>query len=81
MQTEAFGTVNTVVVGEISANDRNRRGIDGSLTGVSTAPRAALMTMCHIRWLPARHRVGWLLNDKMPTGVAVSGDESRGPYP
>jgi 2,5-dioxopentanoate dehydrogenase len=84
MQTEAFGTVNTVVVADdVAQMIAIAAALDGSLTGciysaASGADDDAYMGVASV----LRQRVGRLLNDKMPTGVAVSPAMNHGgPYP
>jgi alpha-ketoglutaric semialdehyde dehydrogenase len=84
MQTEAFATVNTVVV----AHDVDQMAImaeqlEGNLTGSIYSAQdgsddQAYMQVARI----LREKVGRLLNDKMPTGVAVSPAMNHGgPFP
>ncbi len=84
MQTEAFGNSSLIVV----ANDLEEaaailKTMEGNLTGSiysddSEADEAAYRKLAPI----LRQKVGRLLNDKMPTGVAVSPAMNHGgPYP
>jgi 2,5-dioxopentanoate dehydrogenase len=84
LQTEAFGTVNLVVVAasasqmiEIAAN------LEGNLTGSVYSDSTGIDDELYARLEPVlRQRVGRLLNDKMPTGVAVSPAMNHGgPFP
>ena len=80
MQTEAFGTVNTVVVADdLPQMIEIAAALDGSLTGCLYSAASGTDDDAYTRVASVlRHRVGRLLNDKMPTGVAVvTGDESR----
>lgn len=84
LQSEAFGNVSLLVV----ANDAEQASqtldqLEGNLTGciysATTGDDDALYDQLapRLRW-----RVGRLLNDKMPTGVAVSPAMNHGgPYP
>jgi 2,5-dioxopentanoate dehydrogenase len=84
LQTEAFGTVHLVVVASsheqmiaIAAN------LEGNLTGCIYSAKNGSDDV-HYSQLAAvlRYRVGRLLNDKMPTGVAVSDAMHHGgPFP
>jgi NADP-dependent aldehyde dehydrogenase len=84
LQTEAFGNVSLMVV----ANDAEEAGkvldrLEGNLTGciyTDTGGRDdSLYDQLAVRLRP---KVGRLLNDKMPTGVAVSPAMNHGgPYP
>jgi alpha-ketoglutaric semialdehyde dehydrogenase len=84
LQTEAFGTVNTIVV---ARDVREMRAIaaalDGNLTGCLYTHRAGADDEAYAAVASVlRQRVGRLLNDKMPTGVAVSPAMNHGgPYP
>jgi NADP-dependent aldehyde dehydrogenase len=84
LQTEAFGNAGLVVI----ARDVDQAGavlgrLEGQLTGciyssLRSADDAAYQKLSPI----LRRRVGRLLNDKMPTGVAVSPAMNHGgPYP
>jgi NADP-dependent aldehyde dehydrogenase len=84
LQTEAFGTVNTVIV----ARDEEQMAeiaarLDGNLTGSIYSDTAGSDDAHYARLAPVlRQRVGRLLNDKMPTGVAVSPAMNHGgPFP
>jgi len=84
LQTEAFGTVNTIVV----ANDAAQMtaiaaGLDGNLTGCVYSDTTGSDDTYYGAFTPVlRQKVGRLLNDKMPTGVAVSPAMNHGgPYP
>jgi NADP-dependent aldehyde dehydrogenase len=84
LQTEAFGTVNVVVL----AKDADQmveiaRALEGSLTGSVYSDTRGADDDLYARLAPVlRQRVGRLLNDKMPTGVAVTPAMNHGgPYP
>jgi alpha-ketoglutaric semialdehyde dehydrogenase len=89
-QAEAFGNASLVVVAE-TADDAGRviDALEGNLTGCVYSDAAgsddALYDVLSLRLLlslRSRQRVGRLLNDKMPTGVAVSPAMNHGgPYP
>ncbi|MEM9660364.1 MAG: aldehyde dehydrogenase family protein, partial [Planctomycetota bacterium] len=85
LQSEAFGNVTTVVVAEdVEQLGRILRRLEGSLTGsVYSLPDHDGDEQIYRRVEPLlRQRVGRLLNDKMPTGVAVSpGMNHGGPFP
>ena len=84
LQTEAFGPLSLVVLArdedqmvEIAAN------LEGNLTGGIYTAAGGADDALYDRLEPVlRPRVGRLLNDKMPTGVAVSSAMNHGgPYP
>lgn len=84
LQTEAFGPVSLLV----NARDEDElvkviEKIEGNLTGSVYSHRAGKDDELYNRIEPLlRRRVGRLLNDKMPTGVAVSPAMNHGgPYP
>ena len=84
LQTEAFGNSNLIVV----AADENEmeliaQNLEGNLTGCIYSHTGSEDNALYDRIaLPLRRRVGRLLNDKMPTGVAVSRAMNHGgPYP
>jgi NADP-dependent aldehyde dehydrogenase len=84
LQTEAFGSVNTVVVArDLAQMLEIARLLEGNLTGSiysDTAGKDDPATSSLS--LVLREKVGRLLNDKMPTGVAVSPAMNHGgPYP
>jgi NADP-dependent aldehyde dehydrogenase len=84
LQTEAFGTVNMVVVVRDAAQMTAIAGaIDGNLTGSIYSDTAGSDEVYYRDLSPVlRQKVGRLLNDKMPTGVAVSPAMNHGgPYP
>lgn len=84
LQTEAFATVNTIVVARDVAQMVEIAGaIDGSLTGCVYSDTTGRDDAAYRMLAPVlRQRVGRLLNDKMPTGVAVSPAMNHGgPYP
>ena len=84
LQTEAFGNSNLFVV---AADDDELASVAGSfagnLTGCIYSHTAGDDDALYARIArPLRRRVGRLLNDKMPTGVAVSPAMNHGgPYP
>jgi NADP-dependent aldehyde dehydrogenase len=84
LQTEAFGTAALAVV----ARDGDEaeavlQKLEGNLTGGIYSDTQGADEALHARVEPRlRERVGRLLNDKMPTGVAVSPAMVHGgPYP
>lgn len=84
MQTEAFGNVSLIVVvddAEQGAEVLER--LEGNLTGTIYSHTGREDDALYDRLVPhLRCRVGRLLNDKMPTGVAVSPAMNHGgPYP
>jgi 2,5-dioxopentanoate dehydrogenase len=84
LQTEAFGNVSLAVV---VRDDQEALAVldhlEGNLTGcIYSDTRGADDGMYARLEPPLRQRVGRLLNDKMPTGVAVSPAMNHGgPYP
>jgi len=84
LQTEAFGTVNTVVVADSIAQMTDvATALEGNLTGCVYSDTTGKDDADYARLVPVlRTRVGRLLNDKMPTGVAVSPAMNHGgPFP
>ena len=84
LQAEAFGTVNLVVVADDVAQMADIAGaLDGNLTGcVYSDTRGADDASYDRLATTLRRKVGRLLNDKVPTGVAVSPAMNHGgPYP
>ena len=84
LQTEAFGNATLVVV----ARDAKEAAavlehLEGNLTGcIYSDTRGSDDALCAELEPALRERVGRLLNDKMPTGVAVSSAMNHGgPYP
>lgn len=84
LQTEAFGNCSLLVIADdieqlCQAIDR----LEGNLTGCVYSDTAGADDAAYERIAPhLRQRVGRLLNDKMPTGVAVSPAMNHGgPYP
>ena len=84
LQAEAFGTVNLMVL----ARDLNQMveiagRLDGSLTGTIYSDTTGADDPHYLPLAEVlRPRVGRLLNDKMPTGVAVSPAMNHGgPFP
>jgi NADP-dependent aldehyde dehydrogenase len=84
LQTEAFATVNTVVVARDVAQMADiAASLDGNLTGsIYSAADGSDDGAYDVVAPVLRDRVGRLLNDKMPTGVAVSPAMNHGgPFP
>jgi NADP-dependent aldehyde dehydrogenase len=84
LQTEAFGTVNLVIV----AKDANQMiaiaaNLEGNLTGSIYSDASGGDDELYARVEAVlRQKVGRLLNDKMPTGVAVTPAMNHGgPFP
>lgn len=84
LQTEAFGNASLLVI----ADDLNQAGqvldkLEGNLTGCIYSDTTGKDDDAYERLAPRlRAKVGRLLNDKMPTGVAVSTAMNHGgPYP
>ncbi len=84
LQGEAFGNAGLVVVCDSEAQvEACLRQLEGNLTGcvysaTTGADDAAYVSIARV----LRQKVGRLLNDKMPTGVAVSaGMNHGGPFP
>ena len=84
LQTEAFGNASLVVV----VSDAGEASVvlhllEGNLTGSIYSETNGLDDALYARLAPLlRSRVGRLLNDKMPTGVAVSPAMNHGgPFP
>ncbi|BBO33740.1 aldehyde dehydrogenase (NADP(+)) [Lacipirellula parvula] len=83
-QTEAFGNASLfVVAASVAEASEVLRALEGNLTGCIYSAKdgsedADYDALAHV----LRPRVGRLLNDKMPTGVAVSPAMNHGgPYP
>ncbi|MCA9246343.1 MAG: aldehyde dehydrogenase family protein, partial [Planctomycetales bacterium] len=84
LQTEAFGNASLLVVADkVDQAEAILRQLEGSLTGCIYSHTQGEDDALYDRLAPAlRPRVGRLLNDKMPTGVAVSpAMQHGGPYP
>ncbi len=84
LQTEAFGNANLFVVVDDDAQMTEVAGsFEGNLTGsIYTASDDSDDSLYAAVARPLRRRVGRLLNDKMPTGVAVTAAMNHGgPYP
>jgi alpha-ketoglutaric semialdehyde dehydrogenase len=84
LQTEAFGTVNTVVVADdVAQMAEVAAALEGNLTGCIYSDTTGKDDADYGRLVPVlRGKVGRLLNDKMPTGVAVSPAMNHGgPFP
>ncbi|MCA9047896.1 MAG: aldehyde dehydrogenase (NADP(+)) [Planctomycetaceae bacterium] len=83
-QTEAFGNGSLFVMAEdIAQMIQIARGLEGNLTGCVYSDKSGSDDDAYNQLEPAlRTKVGRLLNDKMPTGVAVSPAMNHGgPYP
>jgi NADP-dependent aldehyde dehydrogenase len=84
LQTEAFGNVSLAVVVRDEAEALEVLAhLEGNLTGCIYSDTRGSDDVLYARLEPPlRQRVGRLLNDKMPTGVAVSPAMNHGgPYP
>jgi NADP-dependent aldehyde dehydrogenase len=84
MQTEAFGNVSLfVVVKDVEQLAEVIGHLEGNLTGCVYSHTGGADDAAYERIEPVlRQRVGRLLNDKMPTGVAVTEAMNHGgPYP
>jgi NADP-dependent aldehyde dehydrogenase len=84
LQTEAFGNASLVIVAEdLDQAARCLEHLEGNLTGCIYSHTAGQDDAAYNRLAPIlRLKVGRLLNDKMPTGVAVSPAMNHGgPYP
>jgi NADP-dependent aldehyde dehydrogenase len=84
LQTEAFGTVNLVVVArDLSEMAEIAAVLEGSLTGCIYSATTGDDDRAYAILAPVlRQKVGRLLNDKMPTGVLVSSAMNHGgPFP
>jgi NADP-dependent aldehyde dehydrogenase len=84
LQTEAFGPASLVVLAADEAElVRIAESLDGNLTGSIYSDTAGADDALYARLEPVlRPKVGRLLNDKMPTGVAVSPAMNHGgPFP
>ena len=84
LQTEVFGPSSLVVVAKDSHQMADiARALEGNLTGTIYSSREGADDALYSEIAPLlRRKVGRLLNDKMPTGVAVSPAMNHGgPYP
>lgn len=84
LQAEAFGNGSLLVVADgVAQLDRIIESLEGNLTGSIYSDSRGTDDDVYDRIAPAlRTRVGRLLNDKMPTGVAVSPAMNHGgPFP
>lgn len=84
LQTEAFGNaVLIVVAGDVDQAHEIIETLEGNLTGaLYSDSEGSDDETCDLVATALRRRVGRLLNDKMPTGVAVSpGMNHGGPFP
>jgi 2,5-dioxopentanoate dehydrogenase len=84
LQTEAFGNASLIVVARDSSEaGRILEALEGNLTGCIYSATDGSDDTLYGQIVPIlRRRVGRLLNDKVPTGVAVSAAMNHGgPYP
>jgi 2,5-dioxopentanoate dehydrogenase len=84
LQTEAFGSASLcVVVRDVDEAEAVLSHLEGNLTGCIYSDTQGSDDGLYARLAPVlRSRVGRLLNDKMPTGVAVSPAMNHGgPFP
>ncbi len=84
LQTEAFGNCSLIVVADDEAElNRVLHCLEGNLTGGIYSAANGSDDEAYNRIVPLlRQKVGRLLNDKMPTGVAVSPAMNHGgPFP
>ncbi len=84
LQTEAFGNCSLIVIAQDEAELQRVLGcLEGNLTGsIYTATNGADDNTYNRITPLLRQKVGRLLNDKMPTGVAVSSAMNHGgPFP
>ncbi len=84
LQTEAFGNASLIIVArDVLAARTIVESLDGQLTGSIYSDTQGSDDEAYAAIEPSlRHRVGRLLNDKMPTGVAVAPAMNHGgPYP
>ena len=84
LQTEAFGTVSLVVVADDTKQMKTIASkLEGNLTGSIYSHRGGKDDLAYEKIEPVlRTKVGRLLNDKMPTGVAVVPAMNHGgPFP
>ena len=84
LQTEAFGNASLIVVADTPEQlCEVLEELEGNLTGCIYSATTGADDALYVQVAPAvRQRVGRLLNDKMPTGVAVSAAMNHGgPYP
>ncbi|MCA9102068.1 MAG: aldehyde dehydrogenase (NADP(+)) [Pirellulales bacterium] len=83
-QTEVFGNVAlAVIAGSVDEAAQVLRALEGNLTGCIYSHTGGADDVVYDRLAPLlAERVGRLLNDKMPTGVAVSAAMNHGgPFP
>jgi NADP-dependent aldehyde dehydrogenase len=84
LQSEAFGTVNTIVLArDVAQMVEIASSLEGNLTGGIYSDTTGKDDAAYDTLAPVlRQKVGRLLNDKMPTGVAVSPAMNHGgPFP
>ncbi|MEM1295218.1 MAG: aldehyde dehydrogenase (NADP(+)) [Verrucomicrobiota bacterium] len=84
MQTEAFGNASLIVVAtDLDQAAEILKALEGNLTGSIYSETGNVDDGAYAKLEPIlRQKVGRLLNDKMPTGVAVSAAMNHGgPFP
>lgn len=84
LQTEAFGNASLIVVAkDLGEAEQVLAQLEGNLTGCIYSSRQGEDDAAYAQLAPVmRRKVGRLLNDKMPTGVAVSPAMNHGgPFP
>jgi NADP-dependent aldehyde dehydrogenase len=84
LQTEAFGAISLMVFArDVEQMKGVTRNLEGNLTGCIYSDTGGSDDALYARVEPElRPKVGRLLNDKMPTGVAVTPAMNHGgPYP
>jgi alpha-ketoglutaric semialdehyde dehydrogenase len=84
LQIEAFGVVSLAILArDVAQMEEIARSLEGNLTGTFYTHSQGEDDALYDQVAPiVRDRVGRLLNDKMPTGVAVSPAMNHGgPYP
>jgi NADP-dependent aldehyde dehydrogenase len=83
LQTEAFGNASLVVIARDDEVEKILAHLEGNLTGGIYSDTAGSDDTLYEKFAPLlRSRVGRLLNDKMPTGVAVTPAMNHGgPFP
>ena len=84
LQTEAFGNASLIVTADSTEQTvQIAESLEGNLTGCIYSHTGGADDGLYDQIAPAlRQRVGRLLNDKMPTGVAVSAAMNHGgPFP
>tara|TARA_R110002096_G_scaffold4493_14_gene20884 strand:+ start:7768 stop:9336 length:1569 start_codon:yes stop_codon:yes gene_type:complete len=84
MQTEAFGNASLIVTAkDLDQASEILKALEGNLTGSIYSETGEVDDAAYRKLEPIlRQKVGRLLNDKMPTGVAVSAAMNHGgPFP